>query len=421
MDVNMEDVEDDRLQADEDDEDVLDELDGDNAQVDEKAQNEDGEVDVPQSLDRGDTRGRGVRVDDDREDVVLLSDPPESEIIDLQDHHHSWASSQDSSDAERDVITPVSSSTSASTVDRVSRPEVIRSVDNEDVSLRFDLSRISSSWDQLQARLSAMTCDQTMTPVTKIQPDAGIMNVESDEKAVEALSLVIDKTDFMSMEVVGQFNLGFIIARRSAFTPGSRTLDGDGNGCVDDLFIVDQHAADEKYNFETLQQTTKIKSQRLFRPQPLELTAADELLATENIDILRQNGFEIEIDEDSAFGEGRRLNLVAQPTSKSTIFDVKDLEELLHLMQDRPTGQMVRCSKARAMFAMRACRKSVMVGTALDRRQMTSVIRHMGTMNQPWNCPHGRPTMRHLSDISGAGKEWQRRGQECIDWTSFGS
>lgn len=50
-----------------------------------------------------------------------------------------------------------------------------------------------------------------------------------------------------------------------------------------------------------------------------------------------------------------------------------DLEELLHLMQDRPAGRMVRCSKARAMFAMRACRKSVMIGMSLNRQQMISV------------------------------------------------
>ena len=50
-----------------------------------------------------------------------------------------------------------------------------------------------------------------------------------------------------------------------------------------------------------------------------------------------------------------------------------DLEELLHLLRDRPPGQMVRCSKARAMFASRACRKSVMIGTALKISQMTTV------------------------------------------------
>jgi len=229
------------------------------------------------------------------------------------------------------------------------------------------------------------------------------------------------------MEVVGQFNLGFIVARRQKSMAHSGDNGADGGGreanepIMDDLFIIDQHAADEKYNFETLQQTTKIESQKLFRPQPLELTAADELLATENIDVLRQNGFEIEIDENAAPGQGSKLKLVAQPTSKNTVFDMKDLEELLHLMQDQPTGHMVRCSKARAMFAMRACRKSVMVGMPLARQQMTSVVRHMGTMDQPWHCPHGRPTMRHLFDMTGAG--WDRRHGERgrgVDWDRFG-
>lgn len=48
------------------------------------------------------------------------------------------------------------------------------------------------------------------------------------------------------MQIIGQFNLGFIITKL-------------GN----DLFIVDQHATDEKYNFETLQRTTSIKGQKL--------------------------------------------------------------------------------------------------------------------------------------------------------------
>lgn len=51
---------------------------------------------------------------------------------------------------------------------------------------------------------------------------------------------------FFQMEVLGQFNLGFIIAKLNS-----------------DLFIVDQHATDEKYNFETLQRTTAISNQKL--------------------------------------------------------------------------------------------------------------------------------------------------------------
>lgn len=45
----------------------------------------------------------------------------------------------------------------------------------------------------------------------------------------------------------------------------------------------------------------------------------------------------------------------------------------MHLMRDRPSGQIVRCSKVRAMFAMRACRKSVMIGMPLDVNHMTTV------------------------------------------------
>lgn len=137
------------------------------------------------------------------------------------------------------------------------------------------------------------------------------------------------------------------------------------------------------------------------RPLTLELTAADELVAIENLDVLHLNGFDISIDEEDLAGSRTqqygRIKLVSQPVSGKTTFNVKgiilsvfsaylisnnifkftpqilDLEELLHLLRDRPAGQMVRCSKARAMFASRACRKSVMIGMALNKSQMTSV------------------------------------------------
>ena len=60
----------------------------------------------------------------------------------------------------------------------------------------------------------------------------------------------------------------------------------------------------------------------------MEQSAADSLLAVENIDVLRRNGFEIEVDEDATPGEAHRLCLVAQPTSKSTVFDMKGQDML---------------------------------------------------------------------------------------------
>ena len=74
------------------------------------------------------------------------------------------------------------------------------------------------------------------------------------------------------------------------------------------------------------------------RPRSLHLTAADELIAVENMDILRRNGFEVVQmggsadatqvghDEEQADEEGMqscRLHLVTQPVSKDTVFDMK--------------------------------------------------------------------------------------------------
>ncbi|TDL18204.1 DNA mismatch repair protein MutL [Rickenella mellea] len=316
-----------------------------------------------------------------------------------------------------------SSSVSSSSVHH----EVIRTAngDQNDITLTFDTARVSGLWrhvlDSRQAAASKTSAQSASngdnTHLSAAGIEASLANPDAQESAEQELSRVIHKEDFMNMQILGQFNLGFIIARKHTESQNEAGERGSGvYAGMDDLFIIDQHAADEKYNFETLQQTTKIESQRLYQPRPLELTAADELLAAENIDILRSNGFEIATDESADHGQGGRVKLVAQPVSGNTNFDLNDLEELLQLMRDQATGKMVRCSKARAMFAMRACRKSVMVGAALTHGQMTSIVRHMATMDQPWNCPHGRPTMRHLFNIADTSQSVESR---TIDWSSL--
>ena len=58
--------------------------------------------------------------------------------------------------------------------------------------------------------------------------------------------------------------------------------------------------------------------------------------------------------------------------------------------------QHIRPTKVRAMFASRACRSSIMIGQTLDKRRMYKILDNLATLEAPWNCPHGRPTMRHL-------------------------
>lgn len=202
----------------------------------------------------------------------------------------------------------------------------------------------------------------------------------TDNSAAEdELKKEISKEMFAKMEILGQFNLGFIIARLNQ-----------------DLFIIDQHATDEKYNFETLQQTCTLRNQRLIAPQTLELTAVGEATLLDNLEIFHKNGFEFNVKEEETVG--RRVSLVSMPVSRGWEFGRSDVEELIFMLSDAP-GVMCRPSRVRAMFASRACRKSVMIGTALSQQQMKTLVGHMGEIEQPWNCPHGRPTMRHLVNL----------------------
>ncbi|XP_048641229.1 mismatch repair endonuclease PMS2 [Marmota marmota marmota] len=200
-----------------------------------------------------------------------------------------------------------------------------------------------------------------------------------NQAAEDELRKEISKTMFAEMEVLGQFNLGFIITKLK-----------------EDIFLVDQHAADEKYNFEMLQQHTVLQAQRLIAPQTLNLTAVNEAVLIENLEIFRKNGFDFVIDEDAPVTE--RAKLISLPTSKNWTFGPQDIDELIFMLSDSP-GVMCRPSRVRQMFASRACRKSVMIGTALNTSEMKKLITHMGEMDHPWNCPHGRPTMRHIANL----------------------
>ncbi|KUI68683.1 Mismatch repair endonuclease PMS2 [Cytospora mali] len=297
------------------------------------------------------------------------------------------------------------------------------------------LQRRLRSWDsQLRDYASARR-------TSEVDDVDGGLEAEA-ENAEQKLALSIDKGDFGKMKIVGQFNLGFILAVRPSTTKSdttttSNTQADNSRADDDELFIIDQHASDEKSNFERLQSTTIVQSQRLVRPKQLELTAVEEEIVIENRDALEANGFLVEVDESGDEPVGSRCQLLSLPLSRETTFSLADLEELISLLGDNPTTSSPSCgadggggattarknmprpSKVRKMFAMRACRSSIMIGKALSHRQMEKVVRHMGDMEKPWNCPHGRPTMRHLCGLGGAWDEkgWTEgdRGDDYVD------
>lgn len=269
-------------------------------------------------------------------------------------------------------------------------------------SVDGSLSKIQSQMDKMRERLRSQATDALKTA----DEDETAM---SQQTAEDRLSLTVTKDDFAKMRIIGQFNLGFIIATRSSSEEDGADTSKTGK---DELFIIDQHASDEKINFERLQVETAVQNQRLVQPKTLDLTAVEEEIVLENRTTLEKNGFIVGIDDSGNEPIGRRCKLISLPLSKEVVFGVRDLEELIVLLSEMPATDVYipRPSKVRKMFAMRACRSSIMIGKNLTTRQMERVVRNMGTIDKPWNCPHGRPTMRHLMSL-GQWDEWDEFGE----------
>ncbi|KAK4099648.1 DNA mismatch repair protein MutL [Parathielavia hyrcaniae] len=285
---------------------------------------------------------------------------------------------------------------------------------------------VKTSSDDIRQRIAALARHVRQPQPNKPPPSASQDDdgLEADDDAEAKLSLKISKTDFAKMRIVGQFNLGFILAVRQAAPPSTSTADAASDDDDDELFIIDQHASDEKYNFERFQATTTVQSQRLVQPKTLDLTALEEEIILEHLPALERNGFLVQVDTSGARPVGARVRLLSLPLSRETTFSLADLDELVFLLADNPTSAastVPRPSRVRSMFAMRACRSSVMIGRALSARQMERVVRHMGDMEKPWNCPHGRPTMRHLCGLGAwDGRGWmEEHGGGRTDWGAW--
>jgi DNA mismatch repair protein PMS2 len=361
--------------------------------------------------EKGNSNNPEDSVDDSLEQQSLAdSDDPAAEYVDDETRK----AREDAKVAR--LITEAEERATRPSQDNMKRAQqLLAGQKNKDSSTTTLMQQIDTTTETIADQLSKLHQALEIPPLQSFSAES--IPAEENVAAEERLSLSVSKDDFKKMNIIGQFNLGFIIADRPGHMRGDGVISPFSS--TDELFIIDQHASDEKYNFERLQATTIVQNQRLVQPKMLELTAIEEEIILENQNALLMNGFVIEVDESGDLPVGQRCQLISLPMSKEVTFSPRDLEELIVLLSEALPSSMdtgsdsskfhnnvPRPSKVRKMFAMRACRSSVMIGKTLTKGQMQKLVQNMGEINQPWNCPHGRPTMRHLLSL-GSWEGWQ--------------
>ncbi len=158
----------------------------------------------------------------------------------------------------------------------------------------------------------------------------------------------------------------------------------------DSLVLIDQHAAHERLNYEKFmaQMEAGRGSQQLLTPMVLRLTSREMALIQENLDVLRDSGYDVEPFGESDIQVRAVPFILGKAELKPAFMDaINALNRLKNATIDL----------RRAEVAQMACKAAVKGGDALSEMEIEDLIRQMLETGAPPTCPHGRPVMKVIS------------------------
>ncbi len=166
------------------------------------------------------------------------------------------------------------------------------------------------------------------------------------------------------------------------------------------VYLIDQHAAHERILYERLlsKPAGQAEVQGFLQPVPVDLTPHQEQALRAAAEALAEQGFSLE-----PFG-GRTYLLRAAPCLLAGQDAGRALVELLDMLarEDGPADARERVA------ASLACHAAIRAGQTLTQEEMRELVKQLEETQTPHTCPHGRPTMIHLS-AEALAREFKRR------------
>ena len=275
----------------------------------------------------------------------------------------------------------------ASDVDSPEQPEANLPVWAESTQTRITYAGpVEKAIKKPEIRVSESPLTQATLPnlgVEKISP--ALSSAERDlhrwcsgEESVsplnepEASPLEVEITDVPEMIPLAQFADSYILAQGA-----------------DELFIIDQHALHERVRYERLRgDMVSWESQKLVSAIPLELSSAKAEILHGNKSRLNELGFDFDSDH----------NLIAVP---QLLLGSDKLEGFISdVLSELETGahrlDTVENLADEVAF-MKSCRGAVKANQKLSLPEMRRLLSDMQTIENPWACVHGRPTVLRMS------------------------
>lgn len=256
---------------------------------------------------------------------------------------------------------------------KVAESEAVYATGVKEKPIKIEDVNKSAVWTRIFGDLDGSKAEKNERPSPIIKQHEAIVV----EKKPVQLNLfdekVLTKENVKEYEILGQiFGTYWII------------------GYKDKMLLVDQHAAHEKVNYERMIKRYKsgdILSQMVNPPVIVTLSATEEEIFLEYRQYFEKLGFNIE-----NFG-GHEYAMRAIPIDLFGCDSEKDmfqeiLDELSHFTSMDRTPDVINYK-----IASMACKASVKGNTRMTKEEMEALLDELLTLDNPYNCPHGRPTI----------------------------
>lgn len=185
-----------------------------------------------------------------------------------------------------------------------------------------------------------------------------------------------NKERFPTLQYLGQFHGTFLLAQ-----------------AADGLYILDQHAAQERINYEYYRQAigeVSHDAQSLLVPLVLDYPTTDAMKINEHLNVLQQVGIQPE-----PFGQNSFI-IRAHPTWFKEGQEEDTIKEMIDWTIN--DGQLSIAQFREKTAIMMSCKRAIKANHYLNTEQANALLAKLPECENPFNCPHGRPVLVHFSD-----------------------
>lgn len=157
------------------------------------------------------------------------------------------------------------------------------------------------------------------------------------------------------------------------------------------LYIIDQHAAHERILYEKILKNAraqKVASQKLLQGQSINLNYRQKEIVKENMEILNKMGYELEEIGDNFF-------IKAVPFIFQNPTDFSFFSELIDVLEEKGVENIFDLKLEK--IASMSCKAAVKGNNRLSFLQAKEIIEKIVSLENPFNCPHGRPTIVEIT------------------------